>query len=173
MSSPLPSAVTPLKDQARHLAWKHCWLHWRMGMVLLVPGMLACFILAPLFRYQPVAPPGIPEMAGTLLALGTALGASAAVFGMLRVLLMQRLFQWALRRPANGRTGLLLGSALIFWGPIGPLYLLLLLTADDASGTAAESGVLFLLVPSTPWLISHVWATWKLWTQAQATSRAG
>jgi hypothetical protein len=93
-------------------------------MLLLVASVCIFFALA---RYLPFGrPTTLLQAAGILLPSCIYLGVAAILFGLLRVPLIHRLFEWVLVRPLNYHRVLLPGMSLLFMPPIILLYLLLL-----------------------------------------------
>lgn len=121
-------------------------------MAVLVGCIFLFFLLAP---YLPLGrPTTLWQAAGILLLYCLYLGVASAVFGLLRVPLMQRLFERPLGQPLRYRSRLLPGTALLFMLPIAPVYLLLLSLNNDPGDKSASYILLGLLAPSLPWLAS-------------------
>ena len=136
------------------LAWHHFWLHWLVGLALLV-------VAVALGEGAATATVASYSLFGAIF-----LGIPAAVVGMVRVPLMRELFERA--RTWHGSAGarlarLLAWSALVFLGPAVALVALgLLWNRQDAKWENVSTGLAFYFGVSLPWLLGAVGASWAL-----------
>lgn len=134
------------------LAWRHFWLHWLVGLALLVVAVALDTNAAGVGSYS---------LFGAIF-----FGIPAAVVGLVRVPLMRRLFERA--RTWHGSAGarlarLLAWSALVFLGPAVALVALgLLWDWQDAKWENVSTGLAFYFGVSLPWLLGAVGASWAL-----------